>query len=190
MPLLYLCPSRTRAEPFTTTYRVFVGNGALFEKDRDTGVAGVTDGTANTIMVAEAKEAVPWTKPDDLPFDPAGGSPSAAGALARPHRGVIVHAAMANSLVRFIKNTIDPGVFRALITRASGRGGCKRAELPARIGRSPRSHPRRSKTSLSLAPGCSTPIFTAKTPRTPRKRWVNLLISSSLRALGVFAVSD
>ena len=36
----------------------------------------------------------------------------------------------------------------------------------------------------------STPIFTAKTPRTPRKRWVNLLISSSLRALGVLAVSD
>jgi hypothetical protein len=40
-----------------------------------------------------------------------------------------------------------------------------------------------------LAPGGSTPIFTAKTPRKPRKRWVNLLISSSLRALGVLAVS-
>jgi hypothetical protein len=40
-----------------------------------------------------------------------------------------------------------------------------------------------------LAPGGSTPIFTAKTPGTPRKRWVNLLISSSLRALGVLAVS-
>jgi hypothetical protein len=35
----------------------------------------------------------------------------------------------------------------------------------------------------------STPIFTAKSPRTPRKRWVNLLISSSVRALGVLAVS-
>jgi hypothetical protein len=41
-----------------------------------------------------------------------------------------------------------------------------------------------------LAPGGSTPIFTAKTPRTPRKRWVSLLISSSLRALGVFAVRN
>jgi hypothetical protein len=38
-----------------------------------------------------------------------------------------------------------------------------------------------------LAPGGSTPIFTAKTPR---KRWVSLLISSSLGALGVFAVRN
>jgi Protein of unknown function (DUF1559) len=123
MPPLYLCPGRTRAEPFTTTYRVFVGNGALFEKDRDIGVADVIDGTANTIMVVEAKEAVPWTKPDDLPFDPAAAhSFQGAGS---PHRGGF-HAAMANSLVRFIQNTIDPGVFRALITRAGGEGVARR----------------------------------------------------------------
>jgi hypothetical protein len=40
-----------------------------------------------------------------------------------------------------------------------------------------------------LAPGGSNPIFTAKARRTPRK-CVNLFIACSLRALGVFAVSD
>ena len=69
MPLVYQCPDRPKAEPFTTTYRVFTGNGALFERERDIGVADVIDGTSNTIAVVESKEAVPWTKPDDLPFD-------------------------------------------------------------------------------------------------------------------------
>jgi hypothetical protein len=44
--------------------------------------------------------------------------------------------------------------------------------------RSPRSHPRRSRTSLSLAPRGSTLILTAKTPRTPRQ-WVNSFITYS-----------
>jgi len=117
MPPLYLCPSRAKVEPFATTYRVFVGNGVLFESDKDIGVADVTDGTSNTIMVVEAKEAVPWTKPDDLSFDPAK-APSLGGA-GSPHPGGF-NAATADGAVRFIKSTIDLNVFRALITRAAG----------------------------------------------------------------------
>jgi hypothetical protein len=117
MPPTFVCPSQTRVEPFTTTYRVFVGNGALFEKNKDIGVAAVTDGTANTIMVVEAKEPIPWTKPDDLSFDPvAAPSLQGAGSL---HRGGF-NASLANGSVRFIKSTIDLNVFRALITRAAG----------------------------------------------------------------------
>ena len=117
MPPVYRCPIRTNVEPFTTNYRVFVGNGALFQKDQDIGVADVTDGTSNTIMIVEAKEAVPWTKPDDLSFDPAA-APSLHGA-GSPHPGGF-NASMADGSVRFLKNTIDLNVFRALITRAGG----------------------------------------------------------------------
>jgi hypothetical protein len=64
MPSTFVCPERPDLEPYTTTYRVFTGPGALFEKGQDTGIRQVTDGTANTLMVVEAKESVPWTKPD------------------------------------------------------------------------------------------------------------------------------
>ena len=93
------------------------GQRALFEKDKDTGIADVTDGTSNTLMVVEAKEAVPWTKPDDLSFDPAA-APSLFGA-GSTHPGGF-NASMADGSVRFFKNTIDLNVFRALITRAGG----------------------------------------------------------------------
>jgi hypothetical protein len=117
MPATYLCPSRSKGEPFATTYQVFVGQNALFEQDKDIGVQGVTDGTSNTIMVVEAKESVPWTKPADLTFDPAA-APSLFGA-GSSHPGGF-NACMGDGAVRFIKSTIDLNVFRALITRNLG----------------------------------------------------------------------
>ena len=117
MPATYACPSRPAGEPFTTTYRVFTGKGALFEDGKDTKIVDVTDGTSNTIMVVEAKEAVPWTKPDDLPFDPAA-APSLLGA-ASTHPGGF-NALFANGSVRFLKTSISVQTFRALITCAGG----------------------------------------------------------------------
>jgi prepilin-type processing-associated H-X9-DG protein len=65
----------------------------------------------------EAKEAVPWTKPDDLSFDPAA-VPSLGGA-GSSHPGGF-NASMADGSVRFFKSTINLNMFRALITRAGG----------------------------------------------------------------------
>src|SRR4029077_885 len=115
MPPTYLCPSRTKAEPYTTSYRVFMGPGALFEKDKGTSIAAITDGTSNTLMVVESKEAVPWTKPDELSFDPKA-KPSLFGA-GSPHPGGF-NAAFADGSVRFITNAVSLNVFRAFITRA------------------------------------------------------------------------
>ncbi len=117
MPTTYLCPSRTNAEAGTTTYRVFVGKGALFEEGEGLGIQNVTDGTSNTIMVVESKDAVPWSKPDDLKFDMAA-KPSLNGA-ASSHPGGF-NAAFADGSVRFIKNAVNLITFKALITRASG----------------------------------------------------------------------
>ncbi len=117
MPPVYLCPSRRNPEAGTTTYRVFVGGGALFEEGQGTGFQHVTDGTSNTVMVVESKDAVPWTKPDDLKFDPeAKPSLQGAGSL---HPGGF-NAGFADGSVHFIKNTINLLTWRALITRASG----------------------------------------------------------------------
>ncbi|MGO9922352.1 MAG: DUF1559 domain-containing protein [Isosphaeraceae bacterium] len=117
IPAVYVCPSRSNAAPGTTTYRVFTGKGALFEKGEAIGMAGVTDGTSNTLMVVEADEAVPWTKPDDLTFDPqAAASLCGAGS---PHPGGF-NGSMADGSVRFFKKSINPNFFRGLITRNGG----------------------------------------------------------------------
>jgi prepilin-type processing-associated H-X9-DG protein len=118
MPPTFLCPSRSNPEPFTTTYRVFVGPGAMFEKGQATSLAHITDGTSNTILVVEAKEAVPWSKPDaELPFDQAA-APSLHGA-GSSHPGGF-NALFGDGSVRFIKVSINLDVFKALITRAAG----------------------------------------------------------------------
>ena len=117
MPQVYLCPDRRNPEPGTTTYRVFVGKGALFEEGEATGFQNVLDGTSNTIMVVESKDAVPWTKPDDLKFDMEA-KPSLYGA-ASPHPGGF-NTLFADGSVRFIKNSVSLQVFKALITRGSG----------------------------------------------------------------------
>ena len=117
MPMSLACPSRA-LKPGTTTFRGFEGKGAFFEKDQATGVANITDGTSNTIMVVEASEAVPWTQPDsDLPFDPEA-KPSLYGAGSSHPGGFNV--VMADGSIRFFKTSISAIVFKALITKAGG----------------------------------------------------------------------
>jgi prepilin-type processing-associated H-X9-DG protein len=117
MPLVYQCPSRANAEPYATTYRGFVGPGAFFETGRAIRLDDITDGTSNTIAVVEAKDSVPWTKPDDLPFDPrANRSLYGAGSS---HPGGF-NCGFADGSVRFIKISINPTTLRALITRGGG----------------------------------------------------------------------
>jgi hypothetical protein len=117
MPATYLCPSRGNPAPATTTYRVFTGKGALFEEGQAIGIASVTDGTSNTLLVTESEEAVPWTKPDDLTFDPAAAA-SLCGA-GSSHPGGF-NAVMADGAAGFFKKSIAVEVFRALITRNGG----------------------------------------------------------------------
>ncbi len=119
MPVTYACPSRPPTAPGMTTYQGFVGPGAFFEEGKATGIADITDGTSNTIMFVEAKEAVTWTKPDDLKFDPAAAADESLLGAFSNHPGGF-NSAFADGSVRFIKRTISPIVFKALITRNGG----------------------------------------------------------------------
>lgn len=72
MPKVFEQPPKAEeaGKPGHTHYQVFVGPGAMFEHGKKVTVASVKDGLSNTILLAEAREAVPWTKPSDLPFSP------------------------------------------------------------------------------------------------------------------------
>jgi hypothetical protein len=51
-----------------TVYRVFTGPGTVFDGKQGLKLTAIPDGTINTIIVVEAQEAVPWTKPEELPY--------------------------------------------------------------------------------------------------------------------------
>jgi hypothetical protein len=60
-------------------------------------VPQITDGTSNTIMVAEAYDPVIWTKPDEMQFDP-NNPPKLGGVFASGF-----HAGLADGSVRFVR---------------------------------------------------------------------------------------
>jgi hypothetical protein len=75
----------------------------------------ITDGTSNTLLVVEAKRAIPWTKPEDIPFAADQPLPRLGGFASRGFDTLFCDGS-----VRFILDSIDENVLRALITRAGG----------------------------------------------------------------------
>src|SRR5262249_29173622 len=73
MPSCFVPPGGKAADGLTA-YRVFVGKGAAFEGKEGLRMSSFTDGLSNTALVVEAAP-VPWTKPEELAFDPAGPLP-------------------------------------------------------------------------------------------------------------------
>jgi hypothetical protein len=60
-------------------YYVFVGPGTMFEGKDGIRIRQVTDGTSDTLLIVEAKRNIPWTKPDDISFDPGQPLPEVGG---------------------------------------------------------------------------------------------------------------
>jgi hypothetical protein len=70
MPRIYHAEAgNPSGPPNSTFYQVFDGKGTAFEGEGLTlDQINGADGCANTILVVEAGQAVPWTKPADLPY--------------------------------------------------------------------------------------------------------------------------
>jgi Protein of unknown function (DUF1559) len=117
MPRIYgRYDDRTTAEPHTTFYQVFVGRGVAFE-----GVKGMKlaedfpDGTSNTILIVEAGEAVPWTKPEDLPYERDRPLPTLGGLFKET-----IRAALADGSIHSFTRDTSEKTIRAAITRNGG----------------------------------------------------------------------
>lgn len=116
MPLTYVDPS-VSLEPGMTIYQVPFGEELLFNGERPTRFADITDGTSNTIAIVEAnaQNAVPWTKPSDVEVD----SENPLANMGK-HRPGGFNVGFADGSVRFIAETIDPTLFWHLLTRSGG----------------------------------------------------------------------
>jgi DNA-directed RNA polymerase subunit RPC12/RpoP len=74
MPDVYRLPTDP-SDTDRTHYRIFYDKDArqtpsqaIFARNRRISIGWLPAGASNTILVVEAAEAVPWTKPDELPF--------------------------------------------------------------------------------------------------------------------------
>jgi hypothetical protein len=115
MPKVYVIPGQKESNK--THYQCFYGKGAAFEGK--TGLrfpVDFPDGTFNTLLVVEAADAVPWTKPEDLPYDPDKPLPKLGGLFPDGF-----HAATCDGSVRFIPAGIKPETLHLLIRRNDGQ---------------------------------------------------------------------
>jgi hypothetical protein len=110
MPQIYTPIGRDLPEGLTR-FQVYVGPGTPFEAKAGHAVTEIPDGTSRTVLVVEGEEAVPWTKPADLPFGPE-------VVLVRPHNreGFYIIVA-ADASVHQVPAETSEATLRALITR-------------------------------------------------------------------------
>ena len=121
MPAIYQSSS-FNLEPGMTPYVALLNppgdderRNTIFGDGRSrTGFAQIPDGLSNTIVVVEAHpdQAVVWTKPEDLVYDP--NNPLAGLEGARPGGFNVLFM---DASVQFISNDIDPQTFHAMVFR-------------------------------------------------------------------------
>jgi hypothetical protein len=116
MPKIYALPPRKatkmRVPEGHTVCHVFVGKNAAFEGKEGLRIRDFTDGLSNTILVIEAGEPVPWTKPEEIHYDPDEPLP----ALRSPFKDII-RVGMGDGSRRHIRLSLSEATLRAAITR-------------------------------------------------------------------------
>ncbi|QEL20090.1 DUF1559 domain-containing protein [Limnoglobus roseus] len=122
MPKVFEVPNARATEVGKTFYQGFTcakgtSPRSWFINDpaARTSFANITDGTSNSIMIVEAAEAVEWTKPADVVYDPKKDVPKLGG-----HSSGGFSVAMGDGSVRFIRDTIAQTALKAAITIDGG----------------------------------------------------------------------
>ncbi len=118
MPTVYATPGLTKSGSSETYYRVFVGNGAGFDWIFGMKLPGsFPDGTSNTLMCTIASTSVPWSKPDEMEFDPEKDPTKLFGALPNGQPQIVT----VDGTVRTLKKLPSKETLSLLIQRADGQ---------------------------------------------------------------------
>jgi RNA polymerase sigma factor (sigma-70 family) len=98
-----------------THIQVFTGPDTIFDGPKKMKIADITDGTSNTLLAVEAKEAVVWSKPADLKLPKEKDKLPALGGLFSDG----FHVLFCDGSVGFRPHTTTPAVLRPFITPAA-----------------------------------------------------------------------
>ncbi|HEV8001931.1 MAG TPA: DUF1559 domain-containing protein [Planctomycetaceae bacterium] len=104
-------------ESTNSSYYVFVGRGTVFEGPTGVKISDITDGTSNTLLIVQAKRDIPWTKPEDIPFDPDKPVSEFRGFAPDHFAGVFADGAVLSTQRYRVKNQL-----KSLIMRNDGHG--------------------------------------------------------------------
>jgi uncharacterized protein DUF1559 len=118
MPAVFMSPM-IKTDPGFTNYLAVVGERAVLTDSKPIHMMEIPDGTANTIMVVEANDAVEWTKPAD--YTPAAENPAAG--LGKLHPKDHFLAGFASGDVYAVPATLEAKSVAAMFTRNGARDG-------------------------------------------------------------------
>lgn len=114
MPPVFRSPNAINDTTYPSYYGLTGATAGLGDGNGEK-IRSFTDGTSNTVLVVGAKREIPWTKPEDIPFDPKKKLPEFGG-----YHQTGFLALLADGSVRFMSKTIDEAVLKALLTRNGG----------------------------------------------------------------------
>lgn len=90
MPDVFRSPYDDPNSP-NSGYYVITGPGTLFDATNAiVFFSDIKDGTSNTLLIVESKQNIPWTKPEDIPFDQAKPVPTLGGFVKGQFRAALV----------------------------------------------------------------------------------------------------
>ena len=119
-----------------SSYYALVGEGTVFSLKDGVRIRDITDGTSNTIAVVEAKRSIPWTKPQDIPFDPKKELPKLGGWNQGGY-----NVLFCDGSVRFLAESIDKTMLKWLIQMNDGQAVNLPRSTRRGIGNPPRLTP-------------------------------------------------